>query len=75
MKTSHEINSAIQRGIDELAAIRQMSDPDVCRLYNVDCRHEIIALIEEDLAALARELECALENEETENPYPFGMAI
>ena len=67
MKTSVEIERAIDALEKEIEQTGRMAEAEVCALYQVDCRSEIITLITEELAVLEEEYERALEREESGN--------
>lgn len=48
-----ELNNAIQ----ELAAIKAMTDEKACYIYNVDNKSEIAKILSDDIEALEREVD------------------
>ncbi|MDR2775758.1 MAG: hypothetical protein LBC19_13660 [Tannerella sp.] len=74
MKTSAEILEAIRALYEETDAIRAIPEEDVCTLYNVDSRDEILALIGDERKDLEEEYERALEREAEEDAYRKRLA-
>ncbi|MCC8171165.1 MAG: hypothetical protein LIP00_05140 [Parabacteroides sp.] len=42
---------------EELAAIEKMSEAEACKLYNVERKAEIVAMLNEEVESLAKEVE------------------
>jgi hypothetical protein len=61
----------IEDAQEELAAIRIMSEADVCKLYNTDSREEIVQVIMADIACLEREIANDPDISEEEEAYTY----
>lgn len=61
----------IEDAQEELAAIRIMSEADVCKLYNTDSREEIVLIIMEDIVRLKREIANDPDISEEEEAYTY----
>lgn len=55
---TEEVRDRIEEIRAELEEVRAMSEKDVCERYNADSKAEIVALIQEEIAALETGYEC-----------------
>ena len=65
-RTCSDIEIAINKKLDELTKIGMMSDGEVCEVYKVDRRQEIIDLVNEELKTLNDEKEGIWQEENNE---------
>jgi hypothetical protein len=50
------LRTQLEASMNELAAIRLMSEAEACRMYSVDFKREIEAILMEEIASLEREI-------------------
>jgi hypothetical protein len=70
-----KLEQQLYRAVCEFESIRNMPEADVCRLYNVDDRGEIEAIVLEDIALLNADIEMEKAKEaemEEEDMYLFN---
>jgi len=53
----HTIQNDLARLYNELAKVKEMTNKQVCKVYQVNYKREAIALIQDEISSLEKELE------------------
>ena len=69
MRTIYEIQNEIDEIIDELDEIGRMTEDEAAFKFNVDNKAQIVALDNDRLKELSKELDDAIELEESHSRY------